>query len=135
MQLHRPYCHPYGNRRLVHCVPQSHLDSESNSIVDPDSETSTHDPDNPLKHDHRYPDSSPGQNAPHVIGNQDGRVDVGGENGGAGKGGEIPAWASCGKVVALERAEYGEFVVSPPPPPSSASSPDGGVLSVPEHPR
>lgn len=48
-----------------------------------------------------------GENAPHVVGIfEQGK-------GGAGQGkGEIPAWESCGKVVALERANYGQFVVS-----------------------
>lgn len=43
-----------------------------------------------------------------MIGNVDNHLDAVE----AGKGGEIPAWESCGKVVALERARYGEFVVS-----------------------
>lgn len=84
----------------MHCIPHSHLASDP---PHPDLNSASTDE----THDHRINETIT-ENAPHVIGigNQEGKVDV------AGKGGEIPAWESCGKVVALERAGYGEFVVS-----------------------
>lgn len=84
----------------MHCIPHSHLASDPSH---PDLNSASTDE----THDHHINETTT-ENAPHVIGigNQEGKVDV------AGKGGEIPAWESCGKVVALERAGYGEFVVS-----------------------
>jgi hypothetical protein len=84
----------------VHCIPHSHLASDPSH---PDLNSASTDE----THDHHINETIT-ENAPHVIGigNQEGKMDV------AGKGGEIPAWESCGKVVALERAGYGEFVVS-----------------------
>jgi len=64
--LHQPFCQPFGNRRLVHCIP---------AVNASQSPTTT--------------SSSPPSSHPQ---------------------GEIPAWESCGRIVAQERADFWEFV-------------------------
>lgn len=65
--LHEPFCHPFGNRQLMHC-----------------SNTTT-------------PTTRP-QDEPHPIPPPPGAL------------GETPAWQSCGRVPAQERADFYEFV-------------------------
>ncbi|KDQ10243.1 hypothetical protein BOTBODRAFT_36355 [Botryobasidium botryosum FD-172 SS1] len=61
--LHEPFCKPFGNRRLIHCLPYDSL---------PKSED----------------DAKKGP----ILG-------------------ETPAWESCGRVIAVERADFWEFVM------------------------
>jgi len=108
-QLHRPYCHPYGNRRLMHCIPHSLLDGDpyaDPSEIASEAVESDHHPNHHNATSSQQDGEIGAGNAPHVIGHP------GGKNDWSSKGGEIPAWESCGKVVIIERAEYGEFVVS-----------------------
>lgn len=63
LQLHEPFCQPFGNRQLVHCL----LSVE-----------------------------------------EDERIHHGGVH---PVPGEIPAWSSCGRIVAQETADFWEFAV------------------------
>lgn len=65
--LHEPFCHPFGNRQLMHC---------SNTTT-----PTTRPPDEP-----------------HPIPPPPGAL------------GETPAWQTCGRVPAQERADFYEFV-------------------------
>lgn len=61
-QLDEPFCKPFGNRRLLHCLPAAA---------------------------HSGPDT------PQAA---------------AAEQGEIPAWESCGRIPAVERYDFYEFV-------------------------
>jgi hypothetical protein len=56
-QLDQPFCQPFGNRRLLHCVPPAAPGAPSTPLA-----------------------------------------------------GEIPAWESCGRIPAVERYDFFEFV-------------------------
>ncbi|KAG6907703.1 hypothetical protein DXG01_007759 [Tephrocybe rancida] len=84
----KPFCQPFGNRRLMHCV---------NATSAPPSH-------GPPKLPHGAP--------PHP-GNLDSDVDIDididafrAEH----PVGETPAWESCGRIVSQERADFFEFV-------------------------
>lgn len=34
-EIHQPFCHPYGNRRLVHCIPRRNADGSSSTDDNP----------------------------------------------------------------------------------------------------
>jgi len=70
--MEEPYCQPFGNRRLVNCIPRHIHDNLSS----PDSQSSS--------------SVHPGQN-PDM---------------------PLPAYESCGRVTAVERADFFEFVLT-----------------------
>lgn len=70
--VREPFCQPYGNRRLIKCLP-----------LTPENERA-------LEEAARLALS--GKPVPHSLG-------------------ETPAWEACGKVIAVERADYWEFVL------------------------
>jgi hypothetical protein len=91
-QLREPFCQPFGNRRLLHCLPPSRpsfpdpIHSDSNHI--PHTSSVNHPPephsvDESLQHQHL-----------------DGKL----------LPGETVAWESCGRIVIQERADFWEFV-------------------------
>ncbi|KAI5455360.1 hypothetical protein NCC49_000174 [Naganishia albida] len=120
-EIYQPYCHPYGNRRLVHCVP--HKDDEDSTHngaygQEEDGYFSSH-------ADERQPEKPKGKSGsngvPHLQTaegqDQDGvKVYITSWSGKkiswSDVQGEVPAWESCGKVVALERQSYWRFVTS-----------------------
>ncbi|KAF8223440.1 hypothetical protein L208DRAFT_540578 [Tricholoma matsutake] len=78
--LQEPFCKPFGNRRLLHCVNATAPLSQSHEQTSPDAAP-------PLR-----PSASPNhQTLPHPEG-------------------EIPAWESCGRIVHQERADFYEFI-------------------------
>lgn len=80
VQLQEPFCKPFGNRRLLHCVNATAPLSQSHEQTSPDAAP-------PLR-----PSASPNhQTLPHPEG-------------------EIPAWESCGRIVHQERADFYEFI-------------------------
>jgi hypothetical protein len=97
-QLREPFCQPFGNRRLLHCLPPSHP-----SFPDPvHSDTDPHPkPDNfarPTSVDH-----PPGSHTvDEILQHQhpDGKL----------LPGETVAWESCGRIVVQERADFWEFI-------------------------
>lgn len=120
-QIYQPYCHPYGNRRLVHCVPHTDDEDSTHSGAygqEEDGYFSSH-------ADERRPEKPKGKSGsngvPHLQTaegqDQDGvKVYITSWSGKkiswSDVQGEVPAWESCGKVVALERQSYWRFVVS-----------------------
>lgn len=92
-QLREPFCQPFGNRRLLHCLPAPGPDLEH-----PDANS---DPDNlsrPAAVTHppgSYP-VDPYSQHQHA----DGEL----------LAGETVAWESCGRIVVQERADFWEFV-------------------------
>lgn len=68
--MEEPYCQPFGNRRLLHCVPRLGHHNSSSS----DSQSS----------------ARPGQNPDKPL----------------------PAYESCGRITAVERADFFEFVLT-----------------------
>lgn len=92
-QLHRPFCQPFGNRRLVHCRdPSLHstLDS-SDTSTDDNTHTDTSSP-NTRPHYAQRPPSPPLNEGSGAI-----HDDI------------ILAWEPCGRVVSTERADFFEF--------------------------
>ncbi|GBE89115.1 hypothetical protein BKA93DRAFT_461364 [Sparassis latifolia] len=83
--LNEPFCQPFGNRRLMHCVPA--YPSNSTSRPDPASPFPPHHgpPGEPRPPPHPNAETHPLQ-------------------------GEIPAWESCGRIVEKERADFYEFL-------------------------
>ncbi|KAG6833051.1 hypothetical protein H0H87_012062 [Tephrocybe sp. NHM501043] len=89
LQLSEPFCKPFGNRRLMHCV----------------NATSSH----PPMHD---APNSPHDHPPHP-GNIDSDIDIDFDLDNFKSEhpeGETPAWESCGRIVSQERADFFEFV-------------------------
>ena len=82
VQLNQPFCRPFGNRRLVHCVNAT----ESHTTSAPPSHSTTvhtnfHEAHPPPEHDSPEHPSK-----------------------------EILAWESCGRIVPKERADFYEFM-------------------------
>jgi hypothetical protein len=69
--MDEPFCKPFGNRRVVHCL----LQKPDGPNVGSDSHIGTSSGSHPIL-------------------------------------GEIPAWETCGRSVAIETADFWEFVVS-----------------------
>ncbi|KAI0287119.1 hypothetical protein BC826DRAFT_73693 [Russula brevipes] len=97
-ELREPFCQPFGNRRLLHCLPPS----------PPAPLGSTHSNTNP----HHSPDNlARPTSVDHSLGplaleedSQHRHLD---EN---LLQGEAIAWESCGRIVIQERADFWEFV-------------------------
>lgn len=85
-QLSEPYCQPFGNRQLMHCF----------------NATSARPPS------HGPPSSKGAQALPGSIGS-DVTIDLDAFKTEHPEG-ETPAWGSCGRIVAQERADFLEFV-------------------------
>ncbi|CAK5272169.1 unnamed protein product [Mycena citricolor] len=83
--LQEPFCQPFGNRRLMHCV---------NSTI-PDPQRPTHPPGHARAPPFEKPWNAPPPASPHPLHSHEG---------------ETLAWAGCGRVVAQERADFLEFV-------------------------
>jgi len=79
--LHEPFCQPFGNRRLMHCSPNTTAPS-----IDAD-----HSPTN-----YPYPTAAPESHATQPPKSR-------------APQGETPAWQSCGRIPAQERADFYEF--------------------------
>ncbi|KAI0263055.1 hypothetical protein BC834DRAFT_332802 [Gloeopeniophorella convolvens] len=93
--LKEPFCQPFGNRRLLHCLPPSPPPSSSHPThPDPSPERS---PEN-LGLDRPPGRHSQTENRPHVHDSAELFE------------GETVAWESCGRIVAQERADFWEFV-------------------------
>ena len=74
--MNEPFCQPFGNRRLMHCVDSITIASPSPEQTQPPSQSN-----GPTDHsDEPRPE------------------------------GETPAWESCGRIPARERADFYEFV-------------------------
>lgn len=88
IQLNQPFCRPFGNRRLVHCVNGTDIHTTSTSLS---HSTTVH------TNDHERHDTNP-HNPPFThepLEHPDG---------------EILAWESCGRIIPKERADFYEFV-------------------------
>ncbi|PPQ82242.1 hypothetical protein CVT26_009260 [Gymnopilus dilepis] len=92
--MHEPFCQPFGNRRLMHCVnitssrppqPPSHPDSAPTHPVHPNAHDRKQAPPAPPPPSH----GRPGSTDPT---------------------GEVLAWESCGRIPAKERKDFFEFV-------------------------
>lgn len=118
-QIYQPYCHPYGNRRLVHCVPHQHdSDGSKEAAYSAEDDYFSSQKDAMTNHAHI---GSGSKAVPHLQTaegeDQDGvKVYI---TSWQGKKiswndveGEVPAWESCGKVIVAERQSYWRFVVS-----------------------
>ena len=88
-QLKEPFCQPFGNRRLVHCVPAPTPHSSPSAI---DSHTPL---PNTIPH-------SPSNDGSISFSNTGSHTDA--------HKGEIPAWESCGRIVEKERGDFYEFL-------------------------
>ncbi|KAF9527485.1 hypothetical protein CPB83DRAFT_398313 [Crepidotus variabilis] len=78
--INLPFCRPFGNRRLMHCVNVT--DSASQSPSDPKSDP----------HDSHKPPHSPSHDSTNH------------------PAGEVLAWESCGRIVEKESADFYEFI-------------------------
>ncbi|KAJ9104084.1 hypothetical protein QFC20_004661 [Naganishia adeliensis] len=116
-EIYQPYCHPYGNRRLVHCIPHTDGDDPSGdgAYGQEDGYFSTH---ADAKAAHAKGKSGSG-GVPHLQTaegeDQDGvKVYITSWSGKtiswSDVQGEVPAWESCGKVIAKETESYWRFV-------------------------
>lgn len=83
-QLDEPFCQPFGNRRLMHCVK----DASTTHLNDSQSPTDGHPSKSPADSDS---DSLEHKSPTHAKG-------------------ELIAWESCGRIPAQERADFFEFV-------------------------
>ena len=89
VQLQEPYCQPFGNRRLLHCVSVSSVLESDKPAPDtrPEGETDDNGNNNiPHVPPPHHPASRPPQSA-------------------------LPAYESCGRQVPKERADFLEFVL------------------------
>lgn len=84
-QLEEPFCMPFGNRRLMHC-----LNITSSAAPPPPSRQAGPPPQHP-------PDRVPAGQPPHHEQSQHPQ-------------GETLAWESCGRIVSQEVADFYEFV-------------------------
>ncbi|KAF9069513.1 hypothetical protein BDP27DRAFT_1222513 [Rhodocollybia butyracea] len=84
-ELDKPFCQPFGNRRLMHC---KNATTSSSSYYTP----STHDPRAMFGPPGSEHNSKPGPHPP------------------IRPVGETPAWESCGRIISQERADFYEFI-------------------------
>ncbi|KAI9510167.1 hypothetical protein F5148DRAFT_620154 [Russula earlei] len=97
--LREPFCQPFGNRRLLHCLPPSPASRPDSTH--PDTNSPPHRPDGlsrPTSVD-RPPESRVVD-----VNSQHSRPD------GNLLQGETIAWESCGRIVVQERADFWEFI-------------------------
>ncbi|EIM81983.1 uncharacterized protein STEHIDRAFT_65361, partial [Stereum hirsutum FP-91666 SS1] len=112
--LHEPFCEPFGNRRLMHCVPASSNSSSSDS-----STSSSHTPPHTSSRDfsnHAPPPrqqspSSSSSPPPSSHSNSNKLPSSSSSNPHKDLEGETPAWESCGRLTSVERADFWEFVL------------------------
>jgi hypothetical protein len=88
-QLNEPYCQPFGNRRLMHCVNISSPHNPNN-------------PNNPQAHNPNRP-LPPSPHSP----SDDSILDHSGTSHSAD---EVLGYESCGRIVSQETADFYEFV-------------------------
>ncbi|KAI9458922.1 hypothetical protein BJY52DRAFT_404784 [Lactarius psammicola] len=91
--MREPFCQPFGNRRLLHCLPSPPPDLEH-----PDANSNPDNLSRPAAVTH-----PPGSNAVDPYSQHryaDGEL----------LEGETVAWESCGRIVVQERADFWEFV-------------------------
>jgi len=91
--LREPFCQPFGNRRLLHCLPAPSPDLEH-----PDANSNPDNLSRPAAVTH-----PPGSNSVDPY-SQHSHAD------GELLEGETIAWESCGRIVLQERADFWEFV-------------------------
>lgn len=95
----QPFCRPFGNRRLVHCIPKGQADPQ-------DPYASEIEVDIPTRRQESGSATHSQKESPVLVGGSSRVIDMG-----SVQLGEVPAWEACGKVLAIERAGYWEFVV------------------------
>ncbi|KAE9396427.1 hypothetical protein BT96DRAFT_1021333 [Gymnopus androsaceus JB14] len=89
-ELDKPFCQPFGNRRLIHChnstssTPSGSSNAHEVPRLPPPGQHN-----NDYEHEYHPPPSSP--HSPSSVG-------------------ETPAWESCGRIVSQERADFYEFI-------------------------
>ncbi|KAJ9107612.1 hypothetical protein QFC21_001071 [Naganishia friedmannii] len=116
-EIYQPYCHPYGNRRLVHCVPHKpHDDATEEAGYGMEDDYFASHKDATSNHAH----IGSGSKAVPQLKTSEGQDQNGDKvyiTSWQGKKiswadveGEVPAWESCGKVILLERESYWRFV-------------------------
>ncbi|KAJ3866335.1 hypothetical protein EV359DRAFT_71881 [Lentinula novae-zelandiae] len=81
-ELDKPFCQPFGNRRLMHCHNASSSSFSSSSYLE-GSRFSLRPHHNSSPHPSLRPST---------------------------KVGETPAWESCGRIISRERADFYEFI-------------------------
>lgn len=86
--MNEPFCQPFGNRRLLHCVSPTSLSSSGHES--PPSNLYVEGGD-------KYRDSTSSNIPPHHPGKPPPAT--------------MPAWESCGRLVPKERADFFEFVL------------------------
>ncbi|KAI0305249.1 hypothetical protein B0F90DRAFT_1177174 [Multifurca ochricompacta] len=97
--LREPFCQPFGNRRLLHCLPPPPLPPGPDS-AHPDT-SSNHNPDNLARPAVvNYPLGSHALDSDSQHRHEDAEL----------LQGETIAWESCGRIVVQERADFWEFV-------------------------
>ncbi|KAJ3901545.1 hypothetical protein F5879DRAFT_967866 [Lentinula edodes] len=98
-ELDKPFCQPFGNRRLMHCHNAS-SSSFSSSSYHKGSRFSLRPRLPPPDRQHNpNPNSNSDYNSsPHPSSRPSTKV------------GETPAWESCGRIISRERADFYEFV-------------------------
>jgi hypothetical protein len=97
-QLQEPFCQPFGNRRLLHCLPPSPPSGPDQAHPEI---SSSHNSDNhvlPAAADHMPGSYAVDGNSPHR--HPDAEL----------LPGETVAWESCGRIVVQERADFWEFI-------------------------
>ena len=92
-QLREPFCQPFGNRRLLHCLPAPSPDLEH-----PDANSNPDNLSRPAAVTHPPGSYAVDPYSPHH--HADGEL----------LEGETVAWESCGRIVVQERADFWEFV-------------------------
>ncbi|KAJ3780752.1 hypothetical protein GGU10DRAFT_134493 [Lentinula aff. detonsa] len=95
-ELDKPFCQPFGNRRLMHCHNASF---QSSSYYD-----GSYRPPRPrmLPPDRQHnPIPNLNSNSDHDSNSPHRPLD---------KIGETPAWESCGRIISRERADFYEFM-------------------------
>jgi len=94
--LREPFCQPFGNRRLLHCLPPSSLPDSTQPDTNPRQRPDSL--DRPISVDHPPGSHAVDDNSHHQ------------HPGGNLLQGETVAWESCGRIVVQERADFWEFV-------------------------
>ncbi|KAJ4468876.1 hypothetical protein J3R30DRAFT_1616826 [Lentinula aciculospora] len=98
-ELDRPFCQPFGNRRLMHCHNASSSSYSSSSYYE-GSRISLRPRIPPPDRQHN---PNPDSNSNHASSPRP-------PSRPSNKIGETPAWESCGRIISRERADFYEFI-------------------------
>ena len=88
LQLHEPFCKPFGNRRLMHCT---HMITSPTSSDPPPPDRPPTKPNAKISTYYQSTQSNHPDLSPDALG-------------------ETPAWESCGRIPQKEREDFWEFV-------------------------